>query len=181
MLRKRKDVTFIKQRASFTSVVTDASSFPIYTDNALNCRSALCIPHMVIGPMLYLISSWSKLSRSRPERSAIDSVLLNLPQGASFIFACIFAWAMLINDYRRWFVPETESCVRARLWSVQLSVAPPAAAAPLGEHFLTWAAASSLTPRRSFPRSPEKRFLSCGPRTPREHRGASAGPQKYFD
>lgn len=52
---------------------------------------------------LYLISSWSKLSRSRPERSAMDRVLLNFAHWASLIFACIFAWAMMMmmvmNDY----------------------------------------------------------------------------------
>ena len=42
----------------------------------------------------YLDSSWSKLSSRRPERSAMDMVLLNLLFVPSFILACILAWAM---------------------------------------------------------------------------------------
>lgn len=103
----------------------------------------LSIKHM-LRPVTYLISSWSKLSSSRPERSAMDSVLLNLLQVTSFIFACIFAWAMMMNTRPRLIRSGVKTNpVCGQLRAVQLTVAPPAAAAaPLGEHFQTWAATS---------------------------------------
>lgn len=61
---------------------------------AASARAAACskTPH--------LTSSWSKLSRSRPERSAMDRLLLNLAVVASVIRACILAWAMPGSDGR---------------------------------------------------------------------------------
>lgn len=100
----------------------------------------LSIKHM-LRPVTYLISSWSKLSSSRPERSAMDSVLLNLLQVASFIFACIFAWAMMMNTRHKADPFRSKNKSRVRL-TPSCPAPPAAAAAPLGEHFQTWAATS---------------------------------------
>lgn len=87
---------------------------------------------------LYLASSWSKLSRSRPQRSAMDRLLLNLAVVASVIFACILAWAM----------PESDggSC----LWSARRQTRPHGAQ-------LAWLwRDSSDAPGSTFP------ILGCG-------------------
>lgn len=91
---------------------------------------------------LYLASSWSKLSRSRPERAAMDRLLLNLAVVASVIFACILARAM----------PECDG--GSRLWSAREETRPHGAQ-------LAWLwRDSSDAPGSAFP------ILGCGFFTP---------------
>lgn len=107
-------------------------------------------------PQLYLISSWSKLSKSRPERSAMERVLLNFPRDASLIFACIFAWAIALND---------DCDQRGEVFPVWSPADCPVPPAPQGNVSLNGLWLPALASQKIPEENREQWFPICGPRT----------------
>lgn len=82
----------------------------VYYCWSFKCSYGVLFCYLVISDLRvvvyssYLISIWSRLSSSRPDRSAIDMVLVNLFLAASFILALILACAIAAKQsINEWF------------------------------------------------------------------------------
>ncbi len=96
------DVFTMKHKFSKTS---DINPQIVFSAKALTLNeSRLTVSSWTRPSVSYLVSIWSRLSSNRPDRSAIESVRLNLPLDASLILALIFACAIAAaSRVNEWF------------------------------------------------------------------------------